>query len=77
MALNKVRVGAKYTYEPVMLDLLSPPYGAERGILKAGDQVKVVNLYGCPPANTMGHCYVNTLAGEFAGMVCTNSLVRK
>ena len=23
-----------------------------------GDLVRVVNLYGCPPANTMGQCYV-------------------
>jgi hypothetical protein len=48
---------------------------AHRG-LQRGDVVRVVNLHGCPPANTMGHCHVETLAGEFAGLVFCNSLQR-
>jgi len=73
MANQRVRVGSRYRYEPVMLDLCSPPYGVETGQMKKGDTVKVVNQHGCPPANTMGMCYVEK-DGEFMGMVCTNSL---
>lgn len=36
--------------------------------LRVGDLVKVVNLYGCPPANTMGQCYV-----ELVGMPAPKS----
>jgi len=38
--------------------------------------VQVVNLRGCPKANTMGHCHVNDADGRFAGLVCTSSLVK-
>jgi hypothetical protein len=65
---KKVRVGSKYIYEPVPFDMCNPPFGCEKG-----DEVKVVNLHGCPKANTMGMCYVEK-NGKFAGMVCTNSL---
>jgi hypothetical protein len=51
------------------MDLFSP---AHRGLVK-GDIVKVVNLYGCPKANTMGQCHVEN-NGVFMGMVNTNSL---
>ena len=30
--------------------------------------------YGCPPPNIMGHCFVETLQGEFIGLVQTTSL---
>ncbi len=36
--------------------------------------IRVINLSGCPRANTMGHCYVETLQGVFLGLVCTHSL---
>lgn len=65
---KKVRVGKEYIYQPVGLDRWDA-----RTTLKAGDRVKVVNQRGCPPANTMGHCYV-TLNGEFKGLILTNSL---
>ena len=67
---RKVRVGSKYIFHPVMFDKINPPFG----YLKDGSLVKVVNKFGCPPANTMGMCYVE-LNGVFAGMVCTNSLI--
>ena len=76
MTYRKVRVGAKYRYEPVMLDVCSPPIAVGLGKLKAGDVVRVVNLQGCPKANTMGHCHFELL-GEysgFGGLCCTNSL---
>lgn len=68
---RRVRVGSNYIFEPVMMDITNP---AIPGALKKGDLVKVVNLPNCPPANTMGFCYVNK-NGKFAGMVCTNSLI--
>jgi hypothetical protein len=67
---NRVRVGGRYRYEPVMFDLLNPPFDVRRG-----DTVTVVNLPGCPRANTMGMCHV-ARKGKFAGMVMTNSLIK-
>ena len=51
---NKVRVGKQYIYSPNLLDRTDG-----RINLKDGDVVTVVNLHGCPRANTMGHCHVN------------------
>jgi len=39
-----------------------------------GTVVRVCNPYGCPPPNTMGHCYIETLEGKFIGLVSTASL---
>lgn len=64
----KVRAGITYIYYPNLMDRCDA-----RTKLIPGDMVKVVNLHGCPPANTMGQAYVN-LDGKFAGMVSTNSL---
>ena len=64
----KVRAGITYIYYPNLMDRCDA-----RTKLIPGDMVKVVNLRGCPPANTMGQAYVN-LDGKFAGMVSTNSL---
>lgn len=69
MSLNRVRVNSVYVYQPVMIDVINPPYN-----IQAGDKVRVVNLPGCPKANTMGHCHVQHLDGRFAGLVCVNSL---
>ena len=70
---NRVQAGRKYVYRPVGLDVWdSRIYG---GMVKAGDYVKVVNLPGCPRANTMGHCHIETMDGQFAGLVLTNSLI--
>ena len=67
----KVKAGNFYTYNPCSWDILDPPVGNPQ----AGDRVVVVNLHGCPAANTMGHCHVNFAdSGEFAGLVKTNSL---
>ena len=74
--MKRVRAGCKYRYHPGVWDSFDPPYGVEKGILQAGDLVRVVNLPGCPKANTMGHCHVNTLDGEFAGLVQVSSLER-
>ena len=68
--MNKVRVGSTYIYDPVLFDVTN-----RVGLpsLNKGDTVKVVNQYGCPPAGTMGQCYVER-DGQFMGMVCVNSL---
>jgi len=72
---NHVRVNATYRFEPVLIDICSPAHNTS--LVKQGDIVRVINLHGAPKANTMGHCYIQTLAGELIDMVCTNSLVRK
>jgi len=68
MKNHKVRVGTEYIYEPVLIDLCDGKTG-----LKKGQIVKVINLPGCPKANTMNHCHVS-YKGKFVGMVCCNSL---
>ena len=65
----KVRVGSKYVFNRAGWDIADPKVKIENGTV-----VKVGNMRGCPPANTMGHCYVFTLSGEFLGMVSTASL---
>ena len=68
-----VRAGAVYSYHPVPMDRINPPVGAP----KIGDRVRVVNLPGCPRANTMGHCHIeHPETGAFLGLVCTNSLTK-
>lgn len=49
----KVRVNSKYAYHANLLDRVD-----SRTDLTDGEVVRVVNLHGCPKANTMGHCYV-------------------
>jgi hypothetical protein len=66
---RKVKVGRTYVFSPVLIDVINPPYNVRKG-----DVVRVVNLPGCPRANTMGHCHVQHLDGTFAGLVCCNSL---
>jgi hypothetical protein len=69
----RVRVNTVYIYHPNLLDRIDG-----RTNLKSGDQVRVVNLPGCPKANTMNHCYVADLnTGEFIGLVHCNSLHTK
>jgi len=67
--MKRVRVGKLYRYKPVLLDRAHPPYN-----VREGDIVRVVNLPGCPKAGTMGHCHVEHFNGDFAGLVCCNSL---
>jgi len=64
----KVRANTEYIFYPNILDR----YDGSTSLVP-GDLVKVVNLPGCPKANTMGHAHV-TLDGKFAGLVSTNSL---
>lgn len=67
----KVRVNSIYRFEACLLDIVD----ARDNTPERGQIVRVVNLPGCPKANTMGHCHVvNAVTGEFIGLVCTGSL---
>jgi hypothetical protein len=69
----RVKANSVYIYHPNLLDRCDA-----RTDLKSGDAVRVVNLHGCPKANTMGHCHVtDPLTGRFIGLVCCNSLHTK
>ena len=65
----KVKAGSTYFYVANLLDTCDG-----RTSLTEGEQVRVVNLHGCPRANTMGHAHVERLDGSFAGLVHCNSL---
>jgi len=66
----KVRVNSRYIFSPAGFDRFNPIHFG----LKEGDTVKVIHKHGCPPANTMGQCYVER-DGVWMGMVATASLV--
>lgn len=51
----KVRANATYYFDPSMMDSIEPKI---MNLFKRGDKVRVINLHGCPPANTMGCCYI-------------------
>lgn len=68
----KVRLNSKYRYNPNGWDTSCPTHG---NTLQPGQVVKVVNLPGAPPANTMGQAYVaDAETGKFICMVSTGSL---
>jgi hypothetical protein len=68
--LMKVRVNGLYVFNAVGLDITDP-----KCRLPNGTVVRVKNMHGCPPANTMGQCYIFTKdTDEFIGMVSTASL---
>jgi hypothetical protein len=69
--IMRVRKGQIYKFLPVTLDILQP---ACLEVLKTGDLVRVIQLMGAPPPNTMNHAHVELLNGTFAGLVHTNSL---
>ena len=68
--MARVKANSLYRFVPVLIDRCDKPFNVEEN-----DIVRVVNLHGCPKANTMGHCHVEHLGGDFAGLVCCNSLV--
>ena len=73
MTRQKVKANQVYWYHPNLLDRCDA-----RTDLKSGDTVRVKNLQGCPPCNTMGHCHVvEPSTGQFIGLVHVNSLYTK
>jgi hypothetical protein len=65
----KVQAGRTYFYHANLLDAIDG-----RTNLTEGEEVQVVNLPGCPRANTMNHAHVERLDGSFGGLVHCNSL---
>jgi len=65
----RVHVGSVYIYHACGFDRTLPPYD-----MQEGDIVEVRNIHGCPPANTLGHCYVFHHNGRFGGLVQVASL---
>jgi hypothetical protein len=53
--MDRVRVNATYYFDPCLYDKIN---GDSTKLFKRGDKVRVINLHGCPPANTMGMCYI-------------------
>ena len=74
MASKRVRVNSLYIYHACGLDRFDGRTGLADGTL-----VRVINVPGCPKANTMGHCYVGdpNNGDKFIGMVATSSLHSK
>jgi hypothetical protein len=66
----KVRKGSVYRFEASFWDR----YDRLRVTPADGTLVRVVHPHGCPPPNTMGHAMVETLGGEFIGLVACASL---
>jgi hypothetical protein len=68
----KVHVNSTYRFQPIGCDKFSPC----GDLLKPDDLVQVINLPGCPPANTMGQCYVRLVGDSSKAfqMVSTDSL---
>ncbi len=70
----RVRANSRYTFTASRMDIVMPMAYAE--LVEDGDTVRVINMHGCPKANTMGMAYIETLAGEFIGLCSTGSLSR-
>lgn len=67
----RVRVGGLYYFHRAGWDLIDPKHIE----IPNGTLVRVINKHGCPPANTMGHCFIERASTkEFLGLVCTASL---
>ncbi len=69
----------KYRYNPVLIDIIHPTYGARTEQLKKGDIVIVVSPPGLIGAKTVNanHCYISKEINgklEFMGMIHINSL---
>lgn len=67
----RVRKNSVYEFKPCGWDVVHP---CHRGNLKEGDHVRVIHSPGCPPPNTMESAHVETLDGDFIGLVSTHSL---
>ena len=73
MATNKVRANSSYIFYANLLDFEHRALNGRFGT--------VVNVYGCPKANTMGHCYFEVSSDRYPSgierfLVSTNSLYK-
>jgi hypothetical protein len=69
----KIRKGGVYTFRARGWDV----YDRKQNTPADGTRVRVCTPHGCPPPNAMGHCFVETLDGQFIGLVSTASLSRE
>lgn len=53
--MDRVKVNSKYFFYPCLFDKIS---GNSTELFTQGQEVRVINLHGCPPANTMKMCYI-------------------
>lgn len=69
--MNKIRIGKTYIFEPATFDRLD----RNANTPDSGTLVRTIKSpHGTPPFGTMGHCYVETLEGQFVGLVQLASL---
>lgn len=68
---KRVRAGTVYTFRPCIMDVvLSQHHSATEG-----QRVRVVNLRGAPPCNTMGMAHIEDAhTGALLGIVSVHSL---
>jgi hypothetical protein len=71
--MKRVRKGAVYVFRACLIDIAD----RRANTPAEGTLVRVCHPYGCPPPNTMRHCHVETLAGQFIGLVCCGSLHKR
>jgi hypothetical protein len=71
----KVRANGVYTFKRSLFDVAMPQH-FRGNLVPDGTQVRVIQLPGAPRPNTMGQAHIETLDGEFVGMVATASLTR-
>jgi hypothetical protein len=71
--MRKVRKGSVYTFRACGWDR----FDRKPNTPADGTRVRVCTPHGCPAPNTMGHCFVETLDGQFIGLVSTASLSRE
>lgn len=69
--MKTVHVQSVYVYNPVMIDIIDC-----RNTAMIGEVVRVINLPNAPKANSMKHCYIQSLNGDYRGMVHVDSLVK-
>ncbi len=73
---RSTRNGTTYTFQPVGIDAYDS--GAIwRGRVEPGAEVRVMQPYGCPRNGTMAHCYIESMDGEFIGLVLEASLTKR
>jgi hypothetical protein len=69
--MKKPRTGSVYVFRATGWDV----FDRRRNTPENGTRVRIAKSpYGCPPNGTMGHTYVETLNGEFIGLVLIASL---
>ena len=67
----RVRKGGTYVYtrEHSLWEMTDATHDTP-----SGTEVRVIHPHGCPPPNTMGHAHVESLDGQFIGLVDTRAL---